>query len=92
VSNAAGAALQFVATPIDTITGANGSAGTPGTDSNLFYSGINNLFTTGSIYGDQDPAASTNYGQPNSIFTSQYVDNYSGPVLQGLRGLRGRRR
>lgn len=45
--------VQIPATGINTIVGAGGAAGVPGTDSNLFYGGLDNLFTTGSIYGDQ---------------------------------------
>lgn len=45
------AALAPVATASDTLFGKG--ADTPGTNSNLFYTGIDNFFSTGSIYGDR---------------------------------------
>lgn len=45
--------IQIPATALNTLVASGDAAGTPGTDSNLFYAGVNNLLSTGSIYGDQ---------------------------------------
>jgi hypothetical protein len=37
---------------VNTLLGTDASAGTPGSNSNLFYTGIENFFTTGSLTGD----------------------------------------
>lgn len=50
-TGAVSAALAPVTKASDTLFGKG--AGTPGTDSNLFYSGVENFFTSGSVYGDQ---------------------------------------
>lgn len=47
-TDAVKSALAPVATASDTLFGQG--AGTPGTNSNLFYDGVDNFFHTGSIY------------------------------------------
>lgn len=51
-----GGAAKAIVAPVqsaeDTILGANNSAGVTGSNSNLFYSGIENFFTTGDLNGD----------------------------------------
>lgn len=50
-TDAVKSALAPVAKASDTLFGQG--AGTPGTDSNLFYTGIDNFFGTGSVFGNQ---------------------------------------
>lgn len=51
IGNVADAVTAPVATASDTLFGKG--AGIPGSNSNEFYTGIDNFFHTGSIYGDQ---------------------------------------
>ena len=61
----AASAVQIPATGLNTIVGTDGAASTPGTDSNLFYSGVDNLIDHGSIYPEQSqPAAPTMVPSP----------------------------
>ena len=50
--NGAASVLNAGASAIDTLTG-GGSTSVPGSNSNLFYSGVENFFSTGSVYGNQ---------------------------------------
>jgi hypothetical protein len=45
------AVLNAAQTGVDTLTGGS-STSTPGSNSNLFYTGLSNFFSTGSLSGD----------------------------------------
>lgn len=52
LGSAVSTAVDAASAPVSTLVGGPSTAD-PGSSSNLFYQGIDNFFTTGSIYGNQ---------------------------------------